>query len=220
MKNCTIILGLIATSAIMSSCHGDIKEKEATNNKTVTNNVKVYENSPQSNPQTLDSIDVIALKEDYQNGLLQIYNEDKTIWKSFEVSDNFSDNSIMPLAQKAENKVLVFRCIGIKNNFYSVIVNEDKNIVKYIKPNVPYFNYEKWQAHIVKVFSIDFDYRKNPLKEKPLINSKILSFSKDQLYHPIEIKGEWLKVKDDDDKESWIRWQEKGLLIINLYYDA
>jgi hypothetical protein len=218
MKMCRKILGFIAALATMS-CQGNIKEKEAPSNKT-DKGVIVYKDTAKRALQTLDTINVIALKENYQKGILQIYNEDGSIWKAFELNDNFSDNVIMPLAQKAENRVLVFRCIGRKDNFYSVIVNEEKNVVKYIKPHSPYFNYETWQQHIVKAFSVDFDNSKNPLKEKPLNSSRSLYFNKEHFYHPVEIKGEWLKVKDDDDKQGWIRWHNEKGLLINLYYDA
>ena len=72
MKIYSKVLGFIAASAIVSSCQGNIKEKEATNN-TATNDRKVYVDTAKTDTTaTLDSINVIALKEDYQKGLLQI----------------------------------------------------------------------------------------------------------------------------------------------------
>lgn len=169
----------------------------------------------------LDSINVVALKEDYSKGAIQLYNQDGTIWKTFEVTDDFSDNSIVPSAIKPEDRIMVFIVVGRKNNLYSIIVNEDKNIVKYIKPNNPYFNYETWQQHIIKAFSVDFSPTTNPIKAEPSNTEKTLPFDKEQFYHPVEVKGDWLKVKDDDDREGWIKWRNaKGELLVQIYYEA
>jgi len=193
-------------------------EKKMVDNVVNKNNDKETVRNAQKN---LKPVDVISLKEDYRNGLLQFYNESGDVWKSFEVSDTFVDNAIKPFAQKVENNVLVFRCVGVKGDFYKIIVNEGKKVAKYLRGSSPYFNYETWPEHILKVFSVDFDDRKNPLRMQPSSESSRITFNADQFYHPIEIKGEWLKVRDDDDKEGWVKWRGKdGALIIHLYYDA
>jgi len=221
MNKQKFIISFVTVFSILG-CQGSIKEQEVPSEGAKKTAVEIsHTDTVQQSHQSIDSINVIALKEDYQKGLLQVYNEDGTIWKSFEITDNFSDDDIMPFAQKAENRVLVFRCIGRKNNYYAVVVNEDNSIIKYIKPNNPHFTYETWEQQILKVFSVDFDPKSNPLKVEPSTGAKSLLFDEEQFYHPSEIKGEWLKVKDDDDKEGWIKWRNaKGKLIINLYYDA
>ena len=170
----------------------------------------------------LRQVDVIALKEDYEHQLLQLYNESGDVWKSFNVTDTFADNQIEPYAQKVENNLLVFRCVGIKGKFYKVIVNEEKKITKYLNGSSPYFNYETWPEHFLHVFSVDFNYKKNPIRTQPSVKASIIKYDPEQFYHPVEVKGDWLKVKDHDDKkEGWIKWRGKdGTLTIEIYYDA
>jgi hypothetical protein len=191
------------------------KNDTGTANKSDTGTVN-------NEPKKLGHVDVISLKEDYEHELLQLYNESGDVWRSFKVTDTFADNNIEPFAQKVENNVLVFRCVGIKGEFYKVVVNEEEKITKYLKGSSPYFNYETWPERLLHVFSVDFDYKKNPLRTQPSSKASVIKFDPDQFYHPIEVKGDWLKVKDhDDNKVGWIKWRCKdGDLMIQINYDA
>lgn len=191
-------------------------------NKNVTDTVINDTGTVKNEQKKLGRVDVISLKEDYEHQLLELFNESGELWKSFKVSDTFADKQIEPYAQKVENNLLVFRCVGMKGEFYKVIVNEEKKITKYLKGSSPYFNYETWPEHLLHVFSVGFDYKKNPLRAQPSANASVIKYYPDQFYHPVEFKGDWLKVKDHDDKkEGWIKWRGKdGALTIEIYYDA
>jgi hypothetical protein len=205
----------IGIITVLSSCTQNITNGDSRNGNE--NNPNIKENTTDK----LDSINVVSLKEDYSNGIIDIYNSNGQIWKSFELTDSFMSKQIIPYALKAEDRILVFRCVGRKDGIYAIIVDENKKIIKYIKDKIPYFTYDKWQTHIFKVFSVDFDNKINPLKKEPLMNSVILPRDEEQFYHPVEIKGNWLKVKDDDEKSGWIKWvDDKGQLLITLYYEA
>ena len=225
MRKGIYILGCVVA---LLACHQGSKSKKQLSKDNNAGNyqrntqerIKDTNTVQQVSNATLDSINVVSLKEDYSKGAIQLYNHDGSIWKTFEVADNFSDNEIASYAVKPENRIMVFRVVGRKNNFYLIVVNEEKNIIKCIKPKSPYFNYETWQQHIVKAFSVDFLPKKNPLKEMPYTTAKTLPFDKEQFYHPKEIIGNWLKVKDDDNKEGWIKWRnEDGELSITIYYE-
>jgi hypothetical protein len=195
------------------SCQKQSKDKEGTNNKNNT----IKENKEKRITQ-IDS-GVVVLRESYENGLLSLYNKDGSKWKSFELTDNFNDKSIHPYALKPENALMVFRCVTKSALFYEVIV--DENSTKFIKKSDKNFHFETWEQHIINVFSVDFDYLKNPIKVNPINDAKELSFDKEQFYHPIKINGDWLMIKDDDEKTGWIKWKNnKGQLILTLYYDA
>lgn len=164
---------------------------------------------------------VVVLREDYPKGMLKIYNADGSVWKSFQITDGFQNENLSPLALKPENSLLVFRCIGKKDGMYAVVVDENKSIIKYISQSETSFNYESWEKHILKVFSIDFDYKKNPIRQNPSEKSTILLYNKEEFYHPVKVQKEWLMIKDDNEKKGWIKWKDaKGDLIITLYYDA
>ncbi|MBP2615886.1 hypothetical protein [Chryseobacterium jejuense] len=164
----------------------------------------------------------VVLKNTYQQkDFIQLYNEDYSIWKSFQMTDTFHDDNIIPYSMKPENTLLVFKFLGKENGLYKVLVNEDKNTIKYIKVSDSNFVYQTAGEHILTVFSVDFNEKENPLRTAP--DSKALSqpLDKDSFYYPVKIEGSWLMVKDDHDHNFWIKWcDEKGHLILDLYYDA
>ena len=208
MKSVLAILGLM----LMLSCKNS--------NSDEVSSLPIKDSIPKSQ-SALDKIDVISMKSGYSKGKIKIYNSDGSIWKEFEYSDNFSDPMIMPYAQKAENSILIFRVTGSDNGMYSIVVNENSGVRKYMKPNDNFFNFQTWQQNILTAFSVGFDNKKNPLKENPSDTSKTTKFDTEQFYHPVSIEGDWLKVKDDNDNLNWIKWRdEKGSLIIEIYYDA
>ncbi len=212
MNKKALLLDLLLIAFI--SCQSAPNDKQR-----LSNGVDSIQRS--SNEQNIiKNIDVISLKDDYIKGSIHIYNEDGTVWKSFEFLDTFSDSEIAPFALKSDNKILIFRVVGVNKGHYSIVVNENKRLVKYFKPGNQYFLYETWQQSILKAFSVDFDSEKNPLKTEPTSKAIELPF-KDQFYYPVSIKGDWLEVKDEDDKISWIKWRdEKGSLLVGIYYDA
>jgi len=146
--------------------------------------------------------------------------------KSFKLSEDFYDKGIMdkdiqPYSIKLENSLIVFECIGKKDDFYSVIVNKNNELIKYIKVSDPIYKFEKWEDHILHVFAIDFNHEGNLIREQPNDSSKEIPYDKDQFYHPVEVKGDWLMIKDDTEKKGWIRWKDKeGKIDIILYYEA
>ena len=197
-----------------------------TNNSFLLNNHK-KEDTAKINillkevPKQAESIGSVSLREGYNGSKIILYNEDGSVWKSFIMTDNFEDKSIIPFALKSDDRLLVFQMYDSSDLFYVVKVDEKKNLFKFIKKADKNFIYEPWEKHILKVFSVDFDYKLNPPKEEPFDNSKTKPYDKEQFYHPVKVKDEWLMIKDDDDKESWIKWKDnKGTLVVTLYYSA
>ena len=107
---------------------------------------------------------VIVLKESYQNSVLSIYNSNGTIWHSFKLTDNFKNNFMQPEAIKADDRILVFNCIGENESYYLVYVSRSPRLIKYIKKRDKDFIFQSWQKRILNVFSIDFDPQYNPLR--------------------------------------------------------
>lgn len=170
-----------------------------------------------------DSYGLLVLRNNYnKKNLINIYNRNNSIWKSFKFDDFFSDNEIDPYAIKSENNLLVFRVLKKEKGLYGIVVKEDnENLLKFIKTTDPNFEYQTLAEHILTVVFIDFDDQTNPLHEEPSDESKQLFFNKDEDYYPIKIKDDWLMIKDSNNKNYWIKWRDQnGKLIIELLYDA
>ena len=169
--------------------------------------------------QTKD-LGVVKLKESYQDklGILKLYNKNGSIWLSFKFTDNFKSPLLDPLSLKTDDGILVFNCIGEHNAFYAVIVSRDHYLVKYIKKSDANFLFETWQQRILSVFAVEFDDKTNPLRENPSTVSQRLNYNDNDFYHPMKIKGNWLKVKSNDtNRTGWIKWcNDKGKMLIEL----
>lgn len=218
------ILFLMFLISFSCNCQHTNSEKTPSSNyknSKKNKNVHKIENRKSEFHKENESIGVVALREDYGNTEIKLYNENGSVWKSFIVTDNFKGNGINPFVLKSDDRLLVFEVFDVNNLFYVVKVDENRNLFKFVKKSDTNFIYESWEKHILKVFAVDFDYKSNPLKEKPFDNSKTKTYDNEQFYHPVKIKDEWLMVKDDNDDDSWIKWKDsEGKLIITLYYSA
>jgi hypothetical protein len=165
---------------------------------------------------------ILVLKRDYvKEDTIAIYNSSGSKWKFFKFDDFFSDNEISPYAMKPENNLLVFRCLKTEKEYFKIIVDENKQNIKYIKQSDTNFKYETLAEHIISVAFVGFDSEKNPMYQEPNSNSKQLLFNKDEDYYPIKIKGDWLMIGDSNNQNYWIKWRDKnGRLFLELFYDA
>ena len=186
-------------------------------------------------PVIENTIGLIVLSDNYDKGdFVKIYNEDGSLWHKFthyyDDSDGefeYANDNFRPFAFHPDYFVLALKCVGKKADRYEVIVNEETNLKKYVKVNDKVLKFETWENHILKLFAVGFDEKENPMLEVPQGQVKNLVKS-ERTFHPVEVKGEWLKVKWDvtgetDKKETqqnsgWLRWKKDGKLIVELFY--
>lgn len=180
-----------------------------------------------------NTIGLITLSDNYEKGdFVKIYNEDGTLWHKlthyYDDSDGkfeYANDNFLPFAFHPDYFILAFRCVGKKADRYEVIVNEETNLKKYIKANDKVLKFETWEQHILGLFAVDFDEKENPLLDAPEGRTK--NFVKSDItFRPVEIKGEWLKIKlepnvekqtEETQQESgWIKWKKDGKLLIEL----
>lgn len=197
------------------SCSGE----KPNNHLTIDNKLNLNKTIKES--ETSNS-GFIVLKNTYnQKNILTIYNSDKSKWKSFYFNEKFKIDDIDPYAIKPENFRLIFKCLGKENGFYKVVVNENKNTIKYIKESDSNFNFQTVEQHLLTVFSVDFNEKENPLRSAPDNKSQEFKKNTNSFYYPIKTNGDWLMVEDDNKQNFWIKWKNKeGALILDLYYDA
>jgi hypothetical protein len=164
---------------------------------------------------------VVQLKESAE-GVLKICNSDGTVWHRIDLAkDDRIDQYVKPFSIKLDYQNLVFRCIGDMGDYYKVIVNEGTGLIKYIRHDDLHFSFSSWDKHVLSVFSVGFDPKKNPLKKMPAGDAATIPFVKDEFYLPVEIKGDWLKVKWGDvgkQEYGWIKWRSRHLLRVELFY--
>ena len=173
-------------------------------------------------------------KEDF----IHFYNEDGSLWYKFtyyfDESDGkfeYANDDFRPFAFHPSYFVLALKCVGKENGRYEVIVNEETGLRKYIKADDPALKLETWEEHILGVFAVTFNRVDNPLLDAPSGQVKEVALSNaEPFFHPVEIKGEWLKVKWESSEgmerkgpnynSGWIKWKEGESLLVELFYFA
>lgn len=197
---------------------------------------KIQQDKRIQESNTESSIGVIRLNEKGydKDKFIHIYNQDGSLWYQFSFyyddSDSkfeYANENFKPYAFHPDYFVLVLKCVGEDSNRYEVIVNEDTGLKRFVRKDDATFKFETWEQHILKAFAVDFDRSGNPLREIPEGQVKTVELPKEVTFHPVEINGEWLKVRWDSPKKSgkndrfgWVKWKESNKILIELFYTS
>jgi hypothetical protein len=181
-----------------------------------------------------NSLGVVSLNEKGygKDKFIHIYNQDGGIWYRFtyyyDGSDGkfeYANENFNPFAFHPDYFVLALKCVGEDENRYEVIVNEEKGLKKFVRKDDATLKFETWEKHILKTFAVDFDREQNPLRETPEGQVKDFVLPKEATFHPVEVNGEWLKIRWDsskkavkNDKFGWVKWKENNKILIELFY--
>ncbi len=186
-------------------------------------------------PVIENTIGLIVLSDNYEKGdFVKLYNEDGSLWHKlthyYDDSDGkfeYANENFLPFAFHPDYFVLALKCVRKKVDRYEVIVNEETNLKKYVKANDKVLKFETWENHIPQLFAVGFDEKENPILETPQGQGRNL-VKTDKTFHPVEVKGEWLKVKwdiaaetekkEEQQNSGWLRWKKDGKLIVELFY--
>ena len=189
-------------------------------------------------------IGILELYQPQNDDKIIIYNEDGSIWMDFDFSyeDKFRNqgklefsmsdikelynwqDDFKPYKFNIDYFLLLFKCLSFDGKRYSVIVNDQKNLIKYIDAgNI--WKLRDWNDHVVnKVASIGIEFDDIKIKSKPDDQSSDIDFDVDKLdpaIDPVEIKDEWMKIRfwqSDKELYGWIKWKEGNQILVALWY--
>lgn len=121
---------------------------------------------------------------------------------------------------------LVFDCIEVDNEFYTVIINRQTGETAKIKRRDKFFKFETIEEFVNNwiVLGFDFDRSTNPLRKSPSDKSENINNAKLTKYKiwragKISIKGDWIEIIiEDEEEKGWIRWRKGNQILIRLYY--
>ena len=178
---------------------------------------------------------LIVLSDQYgKNDFIRFYNDDGSLWYEFsfyyeQIGDRtFPENeNFRAFAFHRDYFVLALKCVGEDKNRYEVVVNEDTGLKKFVKKSDATLKFQTLDEHITKAFAIKFDRVKNPLLEAPNGKVRNVDLSPELTFHPVEVRGEWLKVRWDSSKDpkeqvlsGWVRWRDNDQILVELFYFA
>lgn len=151
------------------------------------------------------SLGVVSSTEEFNYGDTQaIYN---------------TDGKLLEKIIKNDEKVMFSEpCLAKDSLIYIVAYNNKRVIVKKSGD----LKFQTWEEHLIKdVLSVDFNPETNPLHRQPNQNSKEIPYTYDELYEPVKIKDNWLRVRwrnNDNWKYGWIKWKKNDILVIDFLY--
>lgn len=181
-----------------------------------------------------DALGVVVLNNsrDGKNDYIRIYNEDGSLWHKLTFYDNEpagrTNVDFRPISFHQDYFVLALKCIGKSTGRFEVVVNEETGMKKYVRVDDPVLRFQTWEEHILQVYAVDFNWKDNPILEKPGGAVKSVGFVKGVTFRPVEVEGDWLKVrwdgiaqtgeKNKNDNSGWIKWKKDGFILVELYY--
>lgn len=232
--------GMLITLLLIFNCYTDCVSYRASKNNTPTSDVtsqEVLKKDEEDKAPVEDSIGLIVLSEkNYgKNDFVRIYNEDGSLWYKFtffyDDSDGefeYANKDFSPLAFHPDYFVLALKCVGKEEGRYEVIVNEETRTRKYVRADDSTLTFRTWEEHILKVFAIGLNLKENPLREAPQGKVKSISLPDPVVFHPVNVRGDWLEVRwattdQDTNKEmkygsGWVQWKKNGKILIELFY--
>lgn len=127
-----------------------------------------------------------------------------------------------------EYGLFVLEVVAFNKGLYEVVINGKS---EFIDSSLfgDLVSFKVLAQYVVENYPIPTS--QNPLRFEPSNSSDKIPNFENLTFVPIEIVGEWLKVKDDkecykgsipskDDIEGWIRWKEDGEFILKVAYSC
>jgi hypothetical protein len=164
-----------------------------------------------------------------KNGDTLIYVKNKNIKLDRNVYETIEEDYLYKKNVKVESfdpeyGLFILRCYGIKNNYYEVGINDTIGLISTQLSN-DYIEFKDVKKYIMDSHPIPTST--NPLRINPEENSEITKDFEQWTFIPIEINGDWLKVKDnkecykgatpsEKDIIGWVRWQKDGVFILKV----
>lgn len=244
-----IVINLVSTLLTSQACSAETANKQALPSNEINRNEKRSGNNGNTDKiTTQDKVEpaktdktfigntkgllVLNSQRPDRKDFIRFYNDDGTLWYEFtfyyDDSDGkfeYENEDFAPFAFHQDYFLLALRLTAENKARYEVIVNEDTGLKKFVKKGDPALKFETWEEHIKKAFAVKFNREENPLREKPDGKTIDIVLPNEVTFHPVEIRGEWLKVRSDDSKKEgkdiesgWVRWKENQKILVELFY--
>jgi len=160
-----------------------------------------------------------------------IVYDDKEI-KSFNIEnlESISKEWFKPIHIHLDYFIFYFQCSVVEKDWYQIVVNEQTNLKLWVKKSadLEYIKWEKFISGVTAVRPIQADI--NPIRQEPNVNSNLTNHQFIDCLAPIEVQGDWMKVKVEPavcDKtfemeeleyvEGFIKWKNDNKLLINYW---
>lgn len=191
--------------------------------------------APADKTSIKDTKGLIVLSNKYgKSDFVRLYNEDGSLWYEFtfyyddkDGKFEYENDNFAPFAFHPDYFLLALRFAGEDKNRYEVIVNEDTGLKKFVKKDDAALKFQSWEDHIKGAFAVKFNQVENSLRETPAGKVKNADLPEDVTFHPVQVNGEWLKVRWDGSQQpkkdagsGWVKWRDNDQILVELFYFA
>ncbi|MGX7688179.1 hypothetical protein ACWA1C_13530 [Flectobacillus roseus] len=253
MKQTILIL---LTSTLLLSCGQgksnrsdslDTTVKQTVNTPTATTEVSTL-TVQENNLQYSNDVSTLGIGLIIPPSQFDVFNDslltDKLTSKDM-YSEDGSNSTISSLFYKPDYGIMHFICVAQTAKAYKVLVNNSQ--LKYL-PKINSYEFKTWDQYILESFGIRrlTSYTDEPtpkllLRQDPNDNAKTLTIPNElEMFCPIEVKGDWVKVKydcfyneDNNPHEGmpcqtyidkcknpltgWLKWRQDNKLLIDIF---
>lgn len=173
----------------------------------------------------------VTEKESLSSDMLNLYNEDGTLWYRFSVQPSSPDYYLrnpklgfLPFGTYPKIVMGVFlRMVGESPNWYEVEVNEETRATKFVLKNEPMmWAKTKWSYWLMEINLLKFIGEQQQLRDKS--DGKIIEESADAKFENVKFikaDGDWAYVEGGVYQKTyrgWIRWRkDRDILVKDLY---
>ena len=127
----------------------------------------------------------------------------------------------------AEYGLFIMKAKDLNDKFYLVKINGKTYLID--KRYKDILEFKTPEQYVMAGSPYLYKRPQNPLRKAPNDSAEIIKDYMKYTYVPIEIKGDWLKVKDDKecvpgegpsqkDIIGWVRWRKNGKIILDIRF--
>lgn len=203
---------ILATLSVFFYCCGQQSNKSTSLNNEQNSKNKIKDNVNNAYCDSLKgSIGTVTLNDKtYEYGIpINILNSDNTVFET--------------ISKNEEKQIIAFKCIAKDEDQYSILYKDE---IKYLSAQDLNLKFNTWQEHLSNnIFSIDFDFKTNPLRDGKNGNSISVVKNNNHRISIIAVDGNWLEIKYEDFEneksiKGWIKWRNENCLLVKMFYFA
>lgn len=206
-------------------------------------NNKSYDNRNSINKGVEKGFLFVKISKIYHTGgELEILDRNKKVKFSFKNKKVFLDSKNFEIMNEEhlyrgfikvesfypEYSLFILESTSEKNGFYQVKINGEIHFID-SKKYQDLLSFKTQKEYVLDSYPHPDNI--NPLRVTPHENAQIVEDFTNYVYLSVEIKGDWLKVKDDkecyigtesskEDIIGWVRWRKDGKIILDIRHNC
>ncbi|CAA0220122.1 hypothetical protein ACE1MK_00815 [Tenacibaculum maritimum] len=126
----------------------------------------------------------------------------------------YTPKKVIPIFFKPDYDIFYIVCIKNTDLDYKILSANGKEFLA----NKANFDFIPWENFLLKTTGIEnINWKENPLRKESKVTSLEVFPKHKENFIIKQVKNNWIKVKNEEDEEGWIKWKEKEKFLIEIY---